>query len=105
MENIEIEIIDDLDEYLENNQRRGRVSYFFSIRGKSYYTQADYQENSSLIFGSETSGLPGKYKEVWGNNFYKIPMDKAARCLNLSNSVAIVVYEALRQTNYTCLSK
>lgn len=71
--------------------------YFFSSKGEKLYTNNSYQENDFLIFGSETMGFPVKLFEKYRDKFYKIPMFGEVRCLNLSNSVAIIAYEALRQ--------
>ena len=94
---INIEEIDNLETFLEN-----QISpfYFFSSKAQNIYTNINYTKNSILIFGSETKGLPPLYKKKWQEQFAKIPMKKDARCLNLSNSVSIVLYEALRQQNF-----
>ena len=56
-------------------------------------------------FGSETHGLPERLHEMYKGHGLRVPMDANARCLNLSNTVAIIVYEALRQQNFPTLSK
>ena len=91
---VAVSTLDNLEEYLLITNR---PFYFFSSKVKTPYTEAKYEHDSILIFGSETMGLPNSYFEKWKNNFYTIPMRKEARCLNLSNSVAIVTYEAHRQ--------
>gem|GEM_PF-6312721 len=75
-------------------------SLFFSTKGKKLYTQAPFTEESLLVFGSETSGLPDYIHENFADQIYTIPMKPGQRSLNLSNSVAIVLYEALRQSNF-----
>ena len=57
------------------------------------------------MFGSETHGLPDSIHEMYEGNRLRVPMDANARCLNLSNTVAIIVYEALRQQNFPTLSR
>ncbi|MBI5345560.1 MAG: hypothetical protein HZB76_00210 [Chlamydiae bacterium] len=52
------------------------------------------------MFGSESKGLPAIFFETWEDRFVKIPMKENARCLNLANSVAIGLYEALRQQGF-----
>ncbi|MBN2479440.1 MAG: tRNA (cytidine(34)-2'-O)-methyltransferase [Parachlamydiales bacterium] len=94
----EIETIDDLDEYLLKNNKSS--FYFFSSKASKYYTDVEYKEDTTLIFGNETSGLPKTYYEKYSDKFLTIPMKKDARCLNLSNSVAIALYEAQRQTGF-----
>jgi len=102
-----IEIIDDLLTYL---QQAGSPFYFFSRYAPLLYTEPSYSkaEDSLLIFGSETKGLPPVFKEHWPDRFYTIPCSPILRgknpldsgCLNLSNAVSIVLYEALRQKDF-----
>jgi tRNA (cytidine/uridine-2'-O-)-methyltransferase len=75
--------------------------FFFSSKATQNYTEAPFREDSLLIFGSETSGLPEEFHEKWPERFYKIPMIPGARCLNLANSANIILYEALRQTHFS----
>jgi len=94
---VDIEVVDSLEEALHG------PFYFFSTKGKKFYTEISFEDNASLVFGSETGGLPQWVHEKWQDSFYTIPMRKMARSLNLSNAVAIVLYEALRQKNFTGL--
>lgn len=73
--------------------------YFLTSKGQTGYTEVSYGPESLLIFGRETTGLPGWVQEEFPEQCLRIPMlpDPKARCLNLSNSVAVVVYEAFRQ--------
>ncbi|MBF8263741.1 MAG: hypothetical protein HW387_1406 [Parachlamydiales bacterium] len=87
--------IDDLEAYLETTKN---PFCFFSSIAPSLYTQANYRPGHQLIFGSETNGLPEMFWKKWPEHFYRIPMRPGARCLNLSCSVSIAVYEAYRQT-------
>ena len=79
----------------------------YSRFAKRIYTENEYKKNDVLLFGSETKGLPQDIvKEITSenpNNFLRIPVSSKCRSLNLSNSVAIVLFEALRQNsfNYT----
>lgn len=91
-----VEEIEDLDRYLE------KISvpfWFFSSKAKTPYTKAAFSLDSLLIFGSETSGLPKAFYERWPEKFITIPMINKGRCLNLSNAVAIAIYEVLRQNS------
>lgn len=94
---VDVQEIDDLDSYLENSPS----FFFFSSKSKAPYTEARFKPNSLLIFGSETAGLPPRFTEKWPERFFTIPMIEGARCLNLANSAAIALYEALRQTNFS----
>lgn len=77
--------------------------YYFTRYGKKPHTSFDFSnvdENIYLIFGKESTGIP---KEILKNdldNCMRIPMNSNIRALNLSNSVAIGIYEVLRQQNY-----
>jgi tRNA (cytidine/uridine-2'-O-)-methyltransferase len=101
-EGVQTQEIDDLDLYLEQTTD---PFFFFSSKAAQIYTEAPFTENALLIFGSETTGLPARYHEKYQNRFYTIPMRPAERCLNLATSAAIVLYEALRQTDFTLLRK
>ncbi len=89
------------EEYLD--KREDLPLFFFSSKAEKNYTEARYPENSSIVFGSETSGLPLELHELHSNHFYKIPMLKNYRCLNLSSSAAVVLYEALRQQEFSSI--
>lgn len=94
---VEINYIDDLIAYLDSTKKD---FYFFSSKAKSLYTEVSYSKNAIIVFGSETSGLPKEIHQKWPEKFVTIPMVKEARCLNLSNSVAIALYEGLRQNHF-----
>lgn len=74
--------------------------YFSTTKAKKFYTEITYTEDSFLFFGKETAGLPEKLLNKYHDRCIRIPMREGVRSLNLSNSVAIVVYEALRQLNF-----
>ena len=72
-----------------------------STKGKLNYTQLSYGPQDTFLFGPETKGLPLPIlKDIDCKHTIRIPMMLGSRCLNLSNSVAIVLYEAWRQTNF-----
>ncbi|MCP5469651.1 MAG: tRNA (cytidine(34)-2'-O)-methyltransferase [Chlamydiales bacterium] len=73
---------------------------FFSTKGKKLYCDAPFSAESVLVFGSESRGLPQWVHDQHSEQFYTIPMLKGQRSLNLSNSVAIVLYEAYRRFDY-----
>jgi len=79
--------------------------YFATTKGKKYYTQISFSMEDFVVFGKETQGLPDELLEANEDYCMKIPMmeETAARSLNLSNSVSIIVYEALRQQNFSSL--
>lgn len=94
--------IDDLMLYLN---KVPSSFYFFSSHAKRYYTDFSYKNDSLLIFGSESAGLPSKYLEKWPEKFATLPMQKQSRCLNLATAVGIALYEALRQSHFPLSSR
>ena len=68
------------------------------------YTQAAFRDGCYLIFGKETAGLPEDFRLAHADRCIRIPIRAEARCLNLSNSAAILVYEALRQLDFPGLT-
>jgi tRNA (cytidine/uridine-2'-O-)-methyltransferase len=82
--------------------------YAVSTRGHCNYTDADFSDENTiaLLFGPETRGLPLTILDSFDKkNILRIPMQHHSRSLNLSNAVAVVVYEALRQLNFKNLSR
>lgn len=79
--------------------------HFLSTKGPHTYTEVAYQAEDMLVFGREDAGIPEQILKEHLDECVRIPMIDAARSLNLSNSVAIVVYEALRQENFTGLKQ
>ena len=72
--------------------------------GKQYYDKAIFNQESVLLFGSETSGLPDIILKKYYRNTFKIPMIKNSRSLNLSNAVAVVAFEAWKQLKFSSTS-
>ncbi|MDZ4728557.1 MAG: tRNA (cytidine(34)-2'-O)-methyltransferase [Xanthomonadales bacterium] len=76
----------------------------FSTKGKKRYDQVAYCDGDGLLFGPESRGLPGKMLQIAGDDrVLCLPMQASSRSLNLSNTVAIALYEALRQGGFTGL--
>jgi tRNA (cytidine/uridine-2'-O-)-methyltransferase len=73
--------------------------YLATTKGARRYTDVSYEEDAMLLFGKETAGLPGTLIDEYKDRTIRIPMgmDTRLRSLNLSNSVSIVLFEALRQ--------
>ena len=74
--------------------------FYFSTKANKIYTEIDYPDNAYIVFGKETKGLPEKLLHDNPDTTVRIPMIDDARSLNLSNSIAIGVYEILRQWDY-----
>lgn len=79
--------------------------YFASTKAKKTYDQISYGENDFIVFGKETKGLDEKLLRNNYENCIRIPMMKYARSLNLSNSAAIILYEALKQRKFVSLKR
>ena len=94
---LKIDYWDDIRELFE--VYKDHPKYFLTSRAAKGYTDVHYGPDSLLIFGRETSGLPDWIREEFPEQCLRIPMipDPKARCLNLSNAVAVVTYEAFRQ--------
>ena len=95
-----VEVIDyeNLDDFFARNDVKRM--WCLSTKAPRSYTQAEYRHGDYLFFGKETRGLPEDFLEKHRESCVKIPMRQEARSLNLSNAVAITVFEALRQLNF-----
>lgn len=91
------------DEFLRKFQDRNL--YALTTKGKTNYSAANFESDDILIFGPETRGLPDEILDrLAEHQKLRLPMLADSRSLNLSNTVAIVTYEALRQQQFTGLS-
>lgn len=97
---VDIRVYKDEEEFFEIN--RDKEMYFVSTKGKKNYSEIKYDEDTLVVFGRETSGLPSWIHQKYRDKMVKIPMVdiEKARSLNLSNAVAIVLYEGLRQNKF-----
>lgn len=89
------------DSFEELQKQYPEARFFFATtKAKRSYHHMQYQADDFLVFGKETAGLPKDLLAVNEANCIRIPMGEEIRSLNLSNSVAIILYEALRQTGF-----
>ncbi len=95
---LDITVYENLAEFFEKNE--GGRFFFCTTKAKKSYADIEYKDGDFFIFGKETKGLPEELLAENMQNCIRIPMLATLRSLNLSNSVAIVVYEALRQTGF-----
>ena len=100
---LDITYYDNLEDFF--NKNKGGNFFYFTTKGKYVHSEVEYPENSYLIFGREDKGLPEKLLYENPECCVRIPMRNELRSLNLSNSVAIAVYEVLRQWDYPDLSR
>ena len=95
---LDITYYSNLEDFFEKN-KDGNF-YFFSTKAQNRYSDITYPDKSYLFFGKETAGLPEELLKANPEKCVRIPMISDARSLNLSNSVAIGVYEVLRQWDF-----
>ena len=100
---LDITYYDNLEDFF--NKNKGGNFFYFTTKGKYVHSEVEYPENSYLIFGREDRGLPEALLYENPESCVRIPMRNELRSLNLSNSVAIAVYEVLRQWDYPDLSR
>lgn len=96
---VDISVYENIDEYFSKNGDNNL--YLATTKAPIAYSQADMSgDNVSIMFGKETAGLPQWLREKYRDRCIRIPMISQARSLNLSNSVAVLAYEALRQQGF-----
>ena len=100
---LDIHYYENLGEFFEKNPNAN--FYLFTKKASKKYTDIRYQENSFLFFGRESCGLPEELLAKFPERCLRIPMREGLRSLNQSNSVAIAVYEVLRQKDFDGLSE
>lgn len=100
---VEIYYYDSIEEVMDKFYT-GDNFYFFSTKSKKIHSDAKFKDGDFLVFGKETKGLPEPLLEKHYDECVRLPMRDETRSLNLSNSVCVGVYEALRQLGYPNLS-
>lgn len=96
-----INIVDSFEEIY--NENKNKTFYFASTKSKHTYAEVTYPDGCFVVFGKESYGLREDLLKEHYDNCIRIPMKADARSLNLSNSVAIITYEALRQQDFAGL--
>lgn len=95
---LDLTYYENIEDFFEKNPDGNY--FFFTTKAQKTHSDVTYTDKSYLIFGKETKGLPEELLLDHSDECVRIPMIDDARSLNLSNSVAIGVYEALRQLDY-----
>lgn len=95
---LDITYYESLDDFFKKN-KDGHF-FYFTTKGRHIHSDVTYPDNAYLVFGREDAGLPEKLLKANEQSCVRLPMRDEARSLNLSNTVAIGVYEVLRQWNY-----
>ncbi len=90
------------DDWNDFNQKNPNASiYYATTKGRNVYTQVQYEPDAFIMFGPESRGIPEEILVAHPDRCVRIPMVGETRSLNLANSVAIVLYEALRQNDFS----
>ena len=97
-QHLDVTRYDDWEDFLEKNPHA--KIYFATTKAKHVYTEVEYEPDAYIMFGKESAGIPEEILVKYPEQCIRIPMIGETRSLNLSNSVAIVLYEALRQNNF-----
>ena len=95
---LDVTYYENYEDFIRRNENA--ELYFFSSHAEKSYADVEYPDGSYLVFGCESVGLPKELVSANSHRALRIPMRKTLRCLNLSNSVAIAVYEILRQNGF-----
>jgi len=98
---LDVTYYDSYEEFMRINA--DKPMYYFSAHAKTSYADVEYPDGVFLVFGRESVGLPKEIIESNCSRALRIPMLPTLRCLNLSNSVAVAVYEVLRQKGFVDL--
>lgn len=100
---LNISYYDNFKDFLDKNPNS--ELFMSTTKSKKTYTDVKYHSDSYIVFGKESAGIPEEILLEYKDTAVRIPMIKEARSLNLANSVAIIVYEALRQQDFNRLLK
>lgn len=99
-EHLDVTIYDDFQDFLNKNPEAIGKLYMFTTKARHAYCDVTYPEDAYLMFGKESAGIPEEILVEYEQYCVRIPMLEQIRSLNLSNSVAIGLYEALRQHGF-----
>lgn len=100
---VEVADYENLEDLFRRRPEAAAQAWLTTTKAPRPYTEARFTADSWLFFGKETAGLPLEFRERFRDRCIRLPMVSEARSLNLSNTVAVCVYEALRQTGFAGL--
>lgn len=95
---LDVSVYDNYEDFLAKNP--GAVIYMATTKGRHVYTEVAYEPDCYIMFGKESAGIPEEILVDHEDHAIRIPMKPDIRSLNLSNAVAVVLYEALRQNHF-----
>jgi len=100
---LDVTVYENYPDFLERNP--GAVVYMASTKAQHVYSEVRYEVDSFLMFGKESAGIPEEILVEHRERTVRIPMNPEIRSLNLANSVAVVLYEALRQQDFAGMQR
>ena len=95
---LDLHVYENFEEFVEKNP--GARIYMATTKARKAYTEVEYKGNDFIMFGKESAGIPEEILVKYEDTSVRIPMIGEIRSLNLSNSVSIILYEALRQQDF-----
>lgn len=101
---VEVCDYENLDDLFTRHPEAAQDLWLTTTKAPRSYAEASFRDGCWLFFGKETAGLPLSFREAYRDRCIRLPMRSEARSLNLSNTVAVCVYEALKQTGFPGLT-
>lgn len=101
--NLDVTVYENFEDFLGKNP--GAVLFMATTKARNTYTEVSYPDNAYIMFGKESAGIPEEILVDYEETSVRIPMNEDIRSLNLSNSVAIMLYEALRQHDFAQMQR
>ena len=99
---LDVSYYENFEDFLDKNPNA--KIFMATTKAKKIYTDVTYSENDFIMFGKESAGIPEEILLKYKNTSVRIPMYDELRSLNLTNTVEIILYEALRQQNFRGLT-
>ena len=100
-DSLDVTVYDCYQDFLEKNPEAVKKMYMATTKGPHVYTEVSYEPGAYIMFGKESAGIPEEILKDHPETAIRIPMLNEIRSLNLANSVAVVLYEALRQNSFS----
>lgn len=100
---LDVTVYENFKDFLDRNPEA--VPFMATTKAKKTYTEVSYPDNAYIMFGRESAGIPEEILLEYEETCVRIPMNEDIRSLNLSNSVAVMLYEALRQHDFAQMQR
>lgn len=98
---LDVTVYENFEDFLQKNPKA--ILFMATTKARKLYTEVEYPDNAYLMFGKESAGIPEEILLQYQETSVRIPMKEEIRSLNLSNSVAVLLYEALRQHGFLAM--